>query len=116
MQYAANKVVEGAGYLYNKINENIKGTSNTESNGDNNVINIVRLDEGDDAQKSDLIFEKTEYIDDKEKEDNNISNQDFPSLSKINQVTNDNKNGNDESDNSAAPMEIKMVVSEGEDN
>ena len=42
MQYAANKVVEGAGYLYNKINENIKGTQNNnnekgqnEGNNDN---------------------------------------------------------------------------------
>ena len=114
VQYTSNKVVEGAKYLYNKINEKVNGTTNSEKNENN--INIIRLDEGDDAQKSDLIFEKTEYIDDKEKEDNNISNQDFPSLSKINQVTNDNKNGNDESDNSAASMEIKMVVSEGEDN
>jgi hypothetical protein len=114
VQYTSNKVVEGAKYLYNKISEKVNGTTNSEKNENN--INIIRLDEGDDAQKSDLIFEKTEYIDDKEKEDNNISNQDFPSLSKINQVTNDNKNGNDESDNSAAPMEIKMVISESKDN
>ena len=114
VQYTSNKVVEGAKYLYNKISEKVNGTTNSEKNENN--INIIRLDEGDDAQKSDLIFEKTEYIDDKEKEDNNISNQDFPSLSKINQVTNDNKNGNVESDNSAAPMEIKMVISESKDN
>ena len=115
VEYTSNKVVEGAKYLYNKINENIKGTSNTESNGDNNVINIVRLDEGDDAQKSDLIFEKAENIEDKETDENNVYNQEFPSLSKINKVNNDDKKEKDENDNIAPPVEINMIVSEDKD-
>ena len=43
VQYASNKVVEGAGYLYNKINDNIKGNQkNNTNNGKqpNNIINF----------------------------------------------------------------------------
>ena len=64
VQYASNKVVEGAGYLYNKINDNIKGNQNNntnngnEKNEDNNIIQI-----NSDVQKSSLIFEKPEGLD-----------------------------------------------------
>ena len=59
VQYTSNKVVEGAKYLYNKISEKVNGTTNSEKNENN--INIIRLDEGDDSQKSDLIFVQCAY-------------------------------------------------------
>ena len=104
VQYASNKVVEGAGYLYNKINDNIKGNqrNNTnngnEKNEDNNIIQI-----NSDVQKSSLIFEKPEGLDN----ENEIKIEEYPSLSSINREMekNTNENGNEKS---AAPIEINI--------
>jgi len=104
VQYASNKVVEGAGYLYNKINDNIKGNQNNntnngkEKNEDNNIIQI-----NSDVQKSSLIFEKPEGLDN----ENEIKIEEYPSLSSINREMgkNTNENGNEKS---AAPIEINI--------
>ena len=104
VQYASNKVVEGAGYLYNKINDNIKGNqkNNTnngnEKNEDNNIIQI-----NSDVQKSSLIFEKPEGLDN----ENEIKIEEYPSLSSINREMEKNTNENS-NEKSAAPIEINM--------
>ena len=88
VQYASNKVVEGAGYLNN----------GNEKNEDNNIIQI-----NSDVQKSSLIFEKPEGLDN----DNEIKIEEYPSLSSINKEMekNTNENGNEKS---AAPIEINI--------
>ena len=91
MQYAANKVVEGAGYLYNKINENIKGTQNNNNNekGQNEGNNDnFQLNDG--TQKSNLVFEKAEGIED----ENEIKIEEYPTFSSINREIEKNKNEN----------------------
>ena len=104
VQYASNKVVEGAGYLYNKINDNIKGNqkNNTnngnEKNEDNNIIQI-----NSDVQKSSLIFEKPEGLDN----ENEIKIEEYPSLSSINKEMEKNANENS-NEKSAAPIEINI--------
>jgi hypothetical protein len=86
VQYASNKVVEGAGYLYNKISDNIKGNQNNndknnnqgnEKNEENNTIQI-----NSDVQHSSLVFEKAEGIDNEN--ENEIKIEEYPSLSAIN--------------------------------
>ena len=105
VQYASNKVVEGAGYLYNKINDNIKGNQNNntnngnEKNEDNNIIQI-----NSDVQKSSLIFEKPEGLDN----DNEIKIEEYPSLRAINNQIEKNNNDNS-NEKSAAPVEINIV-------
>ena len=104
VQYASNKVVEGAGYIYNKINDNIKGNqdNNTnngnEKNEDNNNIQI-----NNDVQKSSLIFEKPEGLDN----ENEIKIEEYPSLSSINKEMEKNANENS-NEKSAAPIEINI--------
>ena len=104
VQYASNKVVEGAGYLYNKINDNIKGNQNNntnngkEKNEDNNIIQI-----NSDVQKSSLIFEKPEGLDN----ENEIKIEEYPSLSSINKEMEKNANENS-NEKSAAPIEINI--------
>ena len=107
-------MVEGAKYLYDKINDNIK--SNTNNDDNNNSINIIRLENENDVQKSSLIFEKSEEIrveENKDNEDNNIENQEFPSLSKINKYLEDNnKNENSDVNNSDVTVELKLSTSD----
>ena len=104
VQYASNKVVEGAGYLYNKINDNIKGNQNNntnngnEKNEDNNNIQI-----NNDVQKSSLIFEKPEGLDN----ETEIKIEEYPSLSSINKEMEKNANENS-NEKSAAPIEINI--------
>ena len=92
MQYAANKVVEGAGYLYNKINENIKGTQNNNNNNEKgqNEGNNDNIQLNDGTQKSNLVFEKAEGIDD----ENEIKIEEYPTFSSINREIEKNKNEN----------------------
>ena len=110
VQYASNKVVEGAGYLYNKISDNIKGNQNNndknnnqgnEKNEENNTIQI-----NSDVQHSSLVFEKAEGIDNEN--ENEIKIEEYPSLSAINNQIEKNNNDNS-NEKSAAPVEINIV-------
>ena len=110
VQYTSNKVAEGAKYLYNKIS----GNNNNEESG----INIISLERDDEVQKSSLIFEKANDVDEEEEEkeekdeNKNIETQEFPSLSTINLVTDNNKNQNIDSNDNSAPIEIKLSTSD----
>ena len=79
-------MVEGAGYLYNKISDNIKGSKNNkndinnngnEKNEENNVIQL-----NSDVQHSSLVFEKAEGIDNENESE--IKIEEYPSLTTIN--------------------------------
>ena len=110
VQYTSNKVAEGAKYLYNKIS----GNNNNEESG----INIISLERDDEVQKSSLIFEKANDVDDEEEEkeekdeNKNIETQEFPSLSTINLVSDNNKNQNIDSNDNSATIEIKLSTSD----
>ena len=110
VQYTSSKVAEGAKYLYNKIS----GNNNNEESG----INIISLQRDDEVQKSSLIFEKANDVDEEEEEkeekdeNKNIETQEFPSLSTINLVTDNNKNQNNDSNDNSAPIEIKLSTSD----
>ena len=122
VQYASNKVVEGAGYLYNKISDNIKGTKNNNNGNNNNnngnekneENNIIQLN-SDDVQHSSLVFEKAEGIDNVNESE--IKIEEYPSLTTINKEiekknNNENKDENNDeniNENSAAPIEINIV-------
>ena len=118
VQYASNKFVKGAKYLYNKLNENINGTSNNDGQKDNNSnSNIISLNEDNNVQHSSLVFVKAEGLDEEkeEREDNSNSGiQEYPSLSKINQ--NEINNNNEKSDvNNAAQVELTFSHSDKKD-
>ena len=111
VQYTSNKVAEGAKYLYNKISGN--------NNSDESGINIISLQRDDEVQKSSLIFEKANDVDEEEEEEKeekdenkNIETQEFPSLSTINLVADNNENQNIDSNDNSAPIEIKLSTSD----
>ena len=76
------------------------------------------MERDDEVQKSSLIFEKANDVDEEEEEkeekdeNKNIETQEFPSLSTINLVTDNNKNQNIDSNDNSAPIEIKLSASD----
>lgn len=112
VQYASNKVVEGVGYLYNKINKNNNNDKEIEDGEKINIIRIDKDDDDDDVQRSSLLFEKAQGVD--EESENNNKSQENSSISSNNKDNNKNNDENEnekkDKDDSAAPVEIKSIT------
>ena len=115
VKYASDKAVQGVGFIYNKINENIKGVSNDtiELKEENNII-INNSFDNNNAQQSSLIFEKSDELKNENEQEPNSGIQEYPSLTTINKATN-NKNNNIEINDSAAPIEENIISLKKED-
>ena len=112
VQYASNKIAEGAGYLYNKINKKNNNDKEIEDGEKINIIRIDKDDDDDDVQRSSLLFEKAQGVD--EESENNNKSQENSSISSNNKDNNKNNDENEnekkDKDDSAAPVEIKSIT------
>lgn len=116
VKFASDKAVQGVGFIYNKINENINSVSNDtiELKEENNIIINNSFDNNNNAQQSILIFEKSDELKNENEQEPNSGIQEYPSLTTINKATN-NKNNNIEINDSAAPIEENIISLKKED-